>query len=58
MVRLEVDEVDDAGSAEDAEDIWLPVLAGLQILVNSLPGERHLVPGGPLISGDPEGAAG
>ena len=57
-VRLEVDEVDDAGSAEDAEDIWLPVLARLQILVNSLPGERHLVPGGPPISGDPQGAAG
>ena len=57
-VRLEVNEVDNAGSAEDAEDIWLPVLARLQILVNSLPGERHLVPGGPPISGDPQGAAG
>jgi hypothetical protein len=33
-VRLEVDEPDCAGSAEDAEDIWLPVLAALQTLVN------------------------
>jgi uncharacterized protein YndB with AHSA1/START domain len=33
-VRLEVDEPDRAGSAEDAEDIWLPVLAALQTLVN------------------------
>ena len=34
VVRLEVDEVDHADSTEDAEDIWLPVLAALQLLVN------------------------
>jgi uncharacterized protein YndB with AHSA1/START domain len=34
VVRLEVDEVDHADSAQDAEDLWLPVLAALQTLVN------------------------
>ena len=29
-VRLEVDEVDHPDSPQDAEDVWLPVLAGLQ----------------------------
>ncbi|MDT7553297.1 MAG: hypothetical protein QOI16_1833 [Pseudonocardiales bacterium] len=29
-IRLEVDEVDLADSAEGAEDVWLPVLAALQ----------------------------
>lgn len=29
-IRLHVDEVECADSADDAEDIWLPVLAGLQ----------------------------
>jgi uncharacterized protein YndB with AHSA1/START domain len=33
-VRLEIDEVDHAGSSRDAEDVWLPVLAGLQLSVN------------------------
>jgi len=33
-VRLEVDEVEHPDSAEDAEDIWLPVLAALQVLLN------------------------
>ena len=33
-VRLEIDEVDYADSPRDAEDVWLPVLAGLQLLVN------------------------
>lgn len=33
-VRLEIDEVDAADSQNDAEDVWLPVLAALQLLVN------------------------
>jgi uncharacterized protein YndB with AHSA1/START domain len=33
-VRLEIDEVDAADSRKDAEDVWLPVLAALQLLVN------------------------
>ena len=33
-VRLEVDEVENPDSAEDAEDVWLPVLAALQLLLN------------------------
>ena len=33
-VRLEIDEVDAADSQQDAEDVWLPVLAALQLLVN------------------------
>ena len=33
-VRLEIDEVDAADSQKDAEDVWLPVLAALQLLVN------------------------
>jgi len=38
-IRLQIDEIDTADSREDAEDIWLPVLAALQRLVNpgSLP---------------------
>jgi hypothetical protein len=34
MVRLEIDQVDHADSPGDAEDVWLPVLAGLQLSVN------------------------
>jgi hypothetical protein len=41
-IRLEIDEVDNADSREDAEDVWLPVLAALQHLLN--PGWR-LPPG-------------
>jgi hypothetical protein len=33
-IRLEIDEVDAADSQKDAEDVWLPVLAALQRLVN------------------------
>ncbi len=33
-VRLEIDQVDHADSPQDAEDVWLPVLAGLQLSVN------------------------
>jgi hypothetical protein len=33
-VRLEIDQVDHAGSPHDAEDVWLPVLARLQLSVN------------------------
>jgi uncharacterized protein YndB with AHSA1/START domain len=33
VVRLEVDEADHADSPQDAEDIWLPVLGALQILL-------------------------
>ena len=33
-IRLEIDEVDHADSREDAEDVWLPILAALQHLVN------------------------
>ena len=33
-IRLEIDEVDSADSPEDAEDVWLPVLAALQHLLN------------------------
>jgi uncharacterized protein YndB with AHSA1/START domain len=33
-VRLEIDEVEAADSREDAEDVWLPVLAALQLLLN------------------------
>ena len=43
-IRLEIDEPDGAGAAEDAEDVWLPVLAALQDLVN---------PGWPARRGDP-----
>ena len=39
-VRLEIDEVDAADSQQDAEDVWLPVLAALQLLVN--PGSTDL----------------
>jgi hypothetical protein len=35
MVRLEIDEPDHADSPRDAEDVWLPVLAGLQLSVNT-----------------------
>jgi len=34
VVRLEIDEPDSASSPRDAEDVWLPVLAALQLLVN------------------------
>ena len=34
VVRLEIDEPDTPGSPQDAEDVWLPVLAALQLLVN------------------------
>jgi hypothetical protein len=34
MIRLEIDEVDCADSCEEAEDVWLLVLAALQDLVN------------------------
>ena len=34
IVRLEINEVDHADSPHDAEDVWLPVLAALQLLVN------------------------
>jgi hypothetical protein len=33
-IRLEIDEVDNADSRQDAEDVWLPVLAALQHLLN------------------------
>jgi hypothetical protein len=33
-VHLETDEVDHADSPQDAEDIWLPVLAALQLLIH------------------------
>ena len=33
-IRLEIDEVGNANSREDAEDVWLPVLDALQHLVN------------------------
>jgi hypothetical protein len=33
VVRLEVDEADHADSPQDAEDVWLPVLGALQILL-------------------------
>jgi hypothetical protein len=33
-VQLEIDEVDAADSRTDAEAVWLPVLAALQLLVN------------------------
>ena len=33
-IRLEIDEPDGPDSAEDAEDVWLPVPAALQDLVN------------------------
>ena len=33
-VRLEIDQVDHADSPRDAEDVWLPVLGGLQLSVN------------------------
>ncbi len=32
-IRLEIDEIEHADSAEDAEDTWLPVLAALQRLL-------------------------
>ena len=35
VVRLEIDEPDTADSAQVAEDVWLPVLAALQLLVNT-----------------------
>ncbi len=31
-IRLEIDEVDSTDSREDAEDVWLPILAALQRL--------------------------
>jgi hypothetical protein len=34
VARLEIDEPDTADSPQDAEDVWLPVLAALQLLVN------------------------
>ena len=34
-IRLEIDEIEHADSREDAEDVWLPVLAALQHVVNS-----------------------
>ena len=34
-VRLQIDEPDHASSPQDAEDVWLPVLAALQLLVHS-----------------------
>ena len=34
VIRLEVDEPDTADAPQDAEDIWLPVLATLQLLMN------------------------
>jgi activator of Hsp90 ATPase-like protein len=34
VIRLEIDEPDTADSPQDAEDVWLPVLAALQLLVN------------------------
>jgi len=34
VVRLEIDEPDTADSPQDVEDVWLPVLAALQLLVN------------------------
>ena len=33
-VRLQIDEPDHASSPQDAEDVWLPVLAALQLLVH------------------------
>jgi uncharacterized protein YndB with AHSA1/START domain len=33
-IRLEIDEVEHADSREEAEDVWLPVLAALQHLLN------------------------
>jgi hypothetical protein len=34
VVRLEVDEVDHADTPQEAENIWLPVLAALQLLAD------------------------
>jgi hypothetical protein len=34
VIRLEVDEPDTADSPQAAEEIWLPVLAALQLLMN------------------------
>jgi len=34
VVRLEIHEIDHADTPPDAEDVWLPVLAALQHLVN------------------------
>ena len=34
VVRLEIDEPGTACSPQDAEDVWLPVLAALQLAVN------------------------
>jgi Bacterial regulatory proteins, luxR family len=44
-VRLEIDEVDHADSPQDAEDVWLPVLAALQLLVHPPDGRRERTPG-------------
>jgi len=33
-IRLEIYEVDDAGSPQEAEDVWRPVFTALQLLVN------------------------
>jgi uncharacterized protein YndB with AHSA1/START domain len=33
-IRLEIDEIDNADSCEDAEDVWLPVLAALHRLLD------------------------
>jgi hypothetical protein len=35
VVRLEVDEIDHADTPQEAENVWLPVLTALQLLVNS-----------------------
>ena len=34
-IRLHIDEIDTADSREDAEDVWLPVLAALQRLLTT-----------------------
>jgi len=34
VVRLEIHEIDHADTPQEAEDVWLPVLAALQRLVN------------------------
>jgi uncharacterized protein YndB with AHSA1/START domain len=35
-IRLEIYEVDDAGSPQEAEDVWRPVFTALQLLVNPI----------------------
>jgi hypothetical protein len=34
-VRLQIDEIDSADGADEAEDTWLPVLAGLQKVLDA-----------------------